>query len=120
MIKILLSLLIIKEIKSLNVKLFTSRHCRQCSKFKDKYTKLQNHYPNVKFETLDLRENIDVAKKAKIYSIPFILFDEGINDIDRVLCVPRNYDTIEDRCRESNTNSDDQSGDYISPCSNNN
>lgn len=104
------------QVKSLNLQLFTTRHCcRQCLRFKRKYSNLKIKYPDVNFETLDIRENMEIAKKAKIYRIPFILFDEGIEDKDRILCVPRNYDTIEDRCKESNVNYSDSS-----PCSNNN
>jgi len=111
MINFLLYLFLLK-VESLNVQLFTSKHCRQCSKFNHKYSDLKIEYPNVKFETLDIRENMELAKKSKIYSIPFILFNEGIEDKDRVLCVPRNYDSIKDRCNESNI-------DDSSPCSNN-
>ena len=68
MINFLLYLFLLK-VESLNVQLFTSKHCRQCSKFKHKYSDLKIEYPKVKFETLDIRENMELAKKYHQRSI---------------------------------------------------
>ena len=89
--------------------LYTGKACRQCIRYKKIFNKLVIKYPEVEFNNIEISGNgVDEesymdAKNLKIHAVPTIVFqDKNGEEEDRFVCVPRNYDQINETCEKYN------------------
>jgi len=56
------------------VKRFTAAWCAPCRMLKPVIEELEQEYPDVKFETIDVDANLNLAAEFEVRSVPTVLF----------------------------------------------
>lgn len=97
-----IALALIQMASSYKVSLFTSKSCRQCSRFDKVFTRLTEEYPRIPFTKVYLTEGGDGVERAmrlKIDKVPMVVFEnDGDEEEARLTGVPSNYDEIGTLC----------------------
>ena len=81
---------------------FTSKACRQCTRFDRKYKDLVKKYPGIEFNRVCLEgEGFEIARSKKIDRIPMMVFeDESGREEARFTGVPENMNEIISMCKK--------------------
>ena len=99
--KIFILLNIFVQSVSLKVSLYTAPGCRQCIRFKSVFEKIKDRHPTIEFETIELtQENSKKGMKLNIKKIPMVIFNDSLEEENRMTGIPKNYELIEFRCNE--------------------
>lgn len=87
---------------SLKVSFYTSPGCRQCIRFKSVFEKIKDRHPTIEFETIEITQekNKIKAKNLNISKIPMVIFNDSLEEENRMTGIPKNYELIEFRCNE--------------------
>jgi thioredoxin 1 len=62
---------------------FSAIYCNPCKILSQTLNKIQNEYPNINIESIDIDDFPELAKKYNIKSLPTLIFYKDNNEVTR-------------------------------------
>ncbi len=96
----LLSISLVRAASAFKVSLFTSKACRQCSRFNKVFANLSDEHPAISFEKVYLSgDGAERARRLNVKHIPMVVFENDREEEEaRFTGVPSNYVEIGTLC----------------------